>query len=94
MYMKQILIELDDRSARELERIAPARQRKRAEFIRRAIRVALDAAREARTQAAYRAKPVSGKVTAADLRGWDSANELAVVNPKTPGRRRAQGTRR
>jgi metal-responsive CopG/Arc/MetJ family transcriptional regulator len=94
MYMKQILIELDDRSARELERIAPARQRKRAEFIRRAIRVALDAAREAKTQAAYRTRPVSSKVTAADLQGWDSANELAVVGARARRPRRQKATRR
>ncbi len=40
--MKHILIDLDDRTARELERVAPAKKRQRAEFLRLAIRRARD----------------------------------------------------
>ena len=53
IYMKRMLIEIDDRSARDLERVAPAKERKRAEFVRLAIRRALDLALERSTKGAY-----------------------------------------
>jgi len=55
--MKQILIEIDDATATELESVAPARSRSRSEFIRAAIRRALWELRERATEAGYRAKP-------------------------------------
>jgi predicted transcriptional regulator len=76
--MKQFLVELDDRCARDLERVAPARDRKRAEFIRRAI----DAALERGTARAYRETPLREEVTKADLTGWDDHNELARSSAK------------
>lgn len=88
--MKQVLIELDDRSARELERVAPAKLRMRAEFIRRAIRQALDAALERETEAAYRAKPLSPALDARDLEGWDPANALAKRAQRARPRSRAR----
>lgn len=75
--MKRILIEIDDRCARDLARVAPAKQRVRAEFIRLAIRRAIDLALDRATEAAYRAKPQAEGLTPADLTGWDMANELA-----------------
>jgi predicted transcriptional regulator len=51
--MKQILVEIDDAVAERLERVAPARSRKRSEFVRRAILDALWALEEARTTEAY-----------------------------------------
>ena len=58
IYMsQQIIVELDDATARELERVAPTRARKRSEFVRRALRLALDAEAERRTEAAYRRQP-------------------------------------
>lgn len=77
--MKQILIELDDRSARDLERVAPAKQRLRADFVRRAIRRAIDLELDRDTEKAYRERPLSGAVEPADLLGWDPANELAEL---------------
>lgn len=89
MYMKRILIELDDACARDLERVAPARERKRAEFVRLAIRRAIDLSLDRRTEQAYRAQPLAGDVTEGDLVGWDQQNELArpATSRKRPSRR-------
>ena len=76
-YMKQILIEIDDRCARDLARVAPAKKRVRAEFIRLAIRRAIDLALDRSTEAAYRARPLAGEMTLADRVGWDADNEFA-----------------
>lgn len=79
--MKQILIELDDRSARDLERVAPAKKRLRAEFVRRAIRRAIDLELDRNTEQAYREQPLPGDLEPGDLLGWDPANELAERSP-------------
>jgi predicted transcriptional regulator len=55
--MKQILLELPDEIAEELERVAPARRRARSAFLRDAVRKALDEVAEAKMAAAYRAQP-------------------------------------
>jgi predicted DNA-binding protein len=57
VYMKQVLIEVDDDTAHRLERVAPARSRRRSEFIRAAIRKALAEVEEQRTAEAYRQQP-------------------------------------
>ena len=54
---KQLIVEVDDALARQLERIAPARSRRRSSFIRSALRRALDEAAEARMAEAYGAHP-------------------------------------
>src|SRR5262245_31854920 len=51
--MKQILVQLDDRTAQQLEAVAPGRSRKRSEFIRQAIAKALLELAECGTRAAY-----------------------------------------
>lgn len=92
--MKQFLVELDDRCARDLERVAPARDRKRAEFVRLAIRRAIDAALERGTARAYRETPLPEEATKADLTGWDEHNELARSSAKPivrGSRRRGRG---
>ncbi len=76
--MQRILVELDDRCARDLERVAPAKKRMRAEFVRLAIRHAIDRALDRATEQAYRAQPLADDVTPADLLGWDEHNALAV----------------
>ena len=90
--MKQILIEIDDRAARDLERVAPAKKRVRAEFIRLALRRAIDAALDRDTETAYRKRPLDAELTAADLAGWDTENQLAkpALSPKK-ARRRPRG---
>ena len=87
--MKRILIELDDRCARDLERVAPARKRLRAEFVRLAIRRAIDLALDRATQDAYREHPLEAGLVPADLTGWDERNELART-PRPPRARRAK----
>lgn len=91
--MKQILIEIDDRCARDLAKVAPAGKRVRAEFIRLALRRAIDLALERDTEAAYRAQPLSADISPADLLGWDDHNELArpvAASRKAPVRRSAR----
>jgi predicted transcriptional regulator len=55
--MKQLLVEIDDQTAIELERVAPAKSRMRSEFIRRAIRRALWDEEERATREAYLQQP-------------------------------------
>jgi len=50
-------VELDEPLARELERAAPARSRRRSSFVRTALRRALDELADRRMTAAYKAKP-------------------------------------
>ncbi|MGA3212934.1 MAG: hypothetical protein ABSD20_16630 [Terriglobales bacterium] len=69
--MKSLLIQLDDPTYRALERVAPATQRKRAEFVRAAIRKAVRESEEERTRLAYLASP--DLVTEAD--DWSTAEE-------------------
>jgi len=87
--MKRMLVEIDDRSARDLERVAPTRERKRAEFIRLAIRAAIDRALDRATRDAYRRVPQSGELVEGDVEGWDERNTLAVhARPQAKARRR------
>ena len=83
--MKQLLIEVDDETARELERVAPARQRVRSSFIRQAIRRALDTEIERRTAAAYRARPQ--EPADFDPAEWEPAGWPATKPRPKPKRR-------
>jgi len=69
--MESLLIQLDAATLRALNRVAPTAQRKRAEFIRSAIRKAIYEAEEERTRMAYLKQP--DKETAAD--DWQDAEE-------------------
>ena len=55
-----------------LERVAPAAKRQRAQFIRQALLKAVMEAEEARTRAAYRAKPDSEQ----EADDWSTAEEF------------------
>jgi predicted transcriptional regulator len=57
--MKSLLVEVDDELAGRLERVAPARSRRRSEFVRAAILKALWEAEELATAAAYARQPDS-----------------------------------
>jgi hypothetical protein len=85
--MKKFLVEIDDRIARDLERVAPAKDRKRAEFVRLAIRRAIDLALDRATEDAYRARPLPRALTPADLEGWDPTNALATPVKRARSRR-------
>ncbi len=69
--MEQFLIQLDDETARQLERAAPAAKRARSAFIRRAIKVALMAEEEKRTEAAYKRAPSVEHEWPLDAEVWD-----------------------
>jgi metal-responsive CopG/Arc/MetJ family transcriptional regulator len=80
--MKQILVQLDDRTAQQLEAAVPARSRKRSEFIRQAIAKALLELAERSTRAAYARMPDDkAQFNAAE---WADANEAL----RLPRRRR------
>lgn len=88
--MKQFLVELDDRLARDLERVAPAKSRQRSPFVRLAIQRAVDLALDRATETAYEAAPLAGELTADDVAGWDPGNQLArPARPRASKRRTA-----
>lgn len=68
--MKPLLIELEDEVAEKLERVAPARSRRRSEFIRAAIRRALWDLEEQATAEAYRRHPDSAADSYVDPTVW------------------------
>jgi metal-responsive CopG/Arc/MetJ family transcriptional regulator len=55
--MKSLLVQIDEPTYRALNRLAPAAKRKRAEFVRAAIKKAIREAEETRTRAAYVSQP-------------------------------------
>jgi hypothetical protein len=93
--MKRMLVEIDDRTARDLEHVAPARERMGAVFVRLAIRRALDLALDQRTREAYGKRPFSPELSDADLQGWDRHNALArsAGALATPRRRKTRARR-
>lgn len=86
--MKQILIQLDDRTASRLDEVAPGRSHKRSAFVRAAIQRALDAALETRTRQAYERWP--DEPPAFDAREWAPEDEALRANavPKRAARTR------
>jgi Arc/MetJ-type ribon-helix-helix transcriptional regulator len=71
--MKQLLIEVDDELASELEKVAPGRSRRRSEFIRYAIRQALWDLEEKRTAEAYKQQPDSENDVYQDPHVWEKS---------------------
>ncbi len=71
--MHQVIIEVDDRTLERLNRVAPARARKRSEFIREAIRRALNERLEQEMEAAYRTQPQDGQDPDVDPQTWEPA---------------------
>jgi metal-responsive CopG/Arc/MetJ family transcriptional regulator len=67
--MQSLLVQLDDPTYRALNRVAA--KRKRAEFVRAAIRKAIRETEEARTRLAYLQKPDSKN----DADDWSNAEE-------------------
>ena len=57
--MRSLLVQLDDPTYRALNRVAPATKRQRAEFVRAAIRKAIQATEAERMRQAYLAHPDS-----------------------------------
>jgi metal-responsive CopG/Arc/MetJ family transcriptional regulator len=71
--MKQLLVEIDDQTAEELERVAPARSRQRSEFVRRALRRALWEEEERRTREAYLTTPDDARDAYVEPSAWEAA---------------------
>jgi predicted transcriptional regulator len=69
--VKQLLVEVDDDIAASLEHVAPARSRRRSEFIRMAIRKALWEEQERATAEAYRRHPDSAGDAYLDASVWE-----------------------
>jgi len=70
--MKQLLIEVDDDVAARLEAVAPARSRRRSDFVRDAIQRALWQIEEETTAEAYRRQPDSVVDAYLDPRVWEA----------------------
>ena len=68
--MKSLLVEVDDELASRLERVAPARSRRRSEFVRTAILKALWEVEEQATAEAYARTPDSAE-NAIDPAVWE-----------------------
>jgi metal-responsive CopG/Arc/MetJ family transcriptional regulator len=69
--MKSLLVQLDEPTYRALNRIAPAAKRKRAEFVRSAIRKAIRETEEEQTRRGYMERPDSE----AEADDWSSAEK-------------------
>jgi hypothetical protein len=84
--MKQILVQLDDRLAAQLEQIAPGRSHKRSAFVRRALARAVQEELERRTRAAYEKWP--DEPVPVDLRAWAPEDEAMHPAPaeERPGK--------
>jgi len=70
-HMKQVLLELDDRTAARLEEVAPARSRRRSEFLRMAIQKALWEVEERTTAEAYARQPDSADPAYFEASVWE-----------------------
>jgi hypothetical protein len=80
--MDRLLLEIDSEMARELELVAPAKKRQRTEFVRLAIRRALDLVTDKQTREAYERKPMPEGVRTEDLGGWDPNNLFCQAKPE------------
>ena len=70
--MKSLLVEVDDDLATRLEQVAPARSRRRSEFVRTAILKALWEVEEKSTAEAYSRQPDSSDDMVFDPAVWDA----------------------
>ncbi len=88
----QVLIELDADTLRRLEKVAPARSRKRSAFIRAAIQKHLWELEEERTREAYLAEPDHEPV-AFDESAWEPL-PFGGFDPPKRGKKPAPKKRR
>ena len=70
-HMKQLLVEVDEKTFEKLEQIAPARSRRRSAFVRAAIQKAICEVHERATAEAYRKIPDSADDAWFDPRVWE-----------------------
>jgi hypothetical protein len=88
---RQIILEVDTSTARELEAVAPARDRRRSEFLRRALRKALDEEIEARMRDAYDRQPDDSEAPYFEPAAWERTRGRAGGPAARPPRRRRRG---
>jgi predicted transcriptional regulator len=69
--MSQILIHFDDETLKAIDRIAPAAKRRRADFIRQAVKDAIFRTETERMREAYRLQPDSAEGS----ENWDLPEE-------------------
>jgi metal-responsive CopG/Arc/MetJ family transcriptional regulator len=69
--MQKVLIQFEDATLEAIDRIAPAAKRKRADFIRNAVKDAIFRHSQERMQEAYRLHPDSAQ----DAGSWDLPEE-------------------
>jgi Arc/MetJ-type ribon-helix-helix transcriptional regulator len=79
---RQIIVEVDEGMAQELERIAPSRARKRSEFVRRALRRALDDEAERRMADAYQRQPDDAGPELVDPEAWEPPKPVTRRGPR------------
>jgi hypothetical protein len=91
IHMKQILVQLDDATAAQLEKVAPGRSRKRSEFLRAVIGRALQDVLEARTRKAYEDWPDAPPVF--DAAAWADADEALDPPARRTKRRKPRRKR-
>ena len=80
--MKQILVELDDAMAARLEKVAPARSRRRSQFVRSALSKALWDLEEQATAEAYRRQPDSAEDSYFDPSEWEQQSPPRSRKPR------------
>jgi predicted transcriptional regulator len=80
--MKQLLIEVDDDLAAKLEKVAPARSRRRSEFIRCAMRQALWDLEEQKMAEAYKRLPDSETEVYLDPCVWEAHPQMRAVRKR------------
>jgi predicted transcriptional regulator len=76
-YMKQLLVEVDDATFENLERVAPARSRRRSAFIRAAVQKAIIEQLERTTEEAYRRVPDREEEAWFDPSTWERPGHKA-----------------
>ena len=72
--MRSVLVQLDDETYRSLNKVAPPEQRRRIEFIRKAIKDAIRREEYQKIRRAYETQPDSG----ADVDDWSNPEEFAI----------------
>ena len=81
LYMKSVLIEIDNDTAARLDHVAPSRSRRRSEFIRNAIRRALWELEEQATAEAYRRQP-DAPAAYLDAEAWEPGRAASRARGK------------
>jgi predicted transcriptional regulator len=72
--MRSVLVQLDDETYRALNKVAPPAQRRRIDFIRKAIKDAIRREEYRKIRRAYEAQPDS----ASDADAWPNPEEFMI----------------